>query len=119
MPRVTLPTARLLLRALLVLSVMLNGAAISTAGAVPDTSLHARHHGHDDMRDKAMTGDPANQPATDCCDGEACGCGCTASPATLPPIIVRREWTSSQPCTFRVSTFHTLSVFGVPFRPPA
>lgn len=47
-------------------------------------SMSMAHQGHDGMHDDSETGSSGG--ASDCCDDQGCGCGCTAPQACLVTI---------------------------------
>lgn len=92
------PMARLLLRLLLIVSLVLNGVgapwamahmqhedAAGHAHSAADAATAAEHGGHASHAGHVM---PAAMPVPDdsgaCCDGAGCGCGCV-----LPPMLSR------------------------------
>jgi len=122
--RRTQPTAQLLLRALLALPLMLGGTEMPAAGAAADvgsdTATHAQHHGNDGMPDQTPADVPADRLAPDCCDGTACGCGCSAPQATALQLPgAPREWANSPASTVLVKAPRASGPIGTPFRPPA
>jgi hypothetical protein len=108
-----------LIRALLVLALMLNGAASPPAAAMDDASgaaTHSGHHGMDHPSDQV----PADQSFGDCCDGMGCGCGCAGPQMVpLPVAATPRAWDRAPAVfTFKVAPF-SASLVTAPFRPPA
>ncbi len=108
-----------LIRALLVLALMLNGAAPPPAAAMddaPDAATHAGHHGMDHPSDQA----PADKPLGDCCEGMGCGCGC-AGPQTLslPVAVPLRAWDRAPAVPTLEGVRFSASLIVAPFRPPA
>ncbi|MEX2150150.1 MAG: hypothetical protein WD793_08035 [Steroidobacteraceae bacterium] len=108
-----------LIRALLVLALMLNGAAppsAATMDVAPDAATHAGHHGMDHPSDQA----PADKPLGDCCDGMGCDCGC-AGPHMVPvPVAATlRAWDRAPAVPTLEGVRFSPSLIVAPFRPPA
>jgi hypothetical protein len=126
--------ARLLLRLLLILSLVMNGVAAPSAmarmrhadagaghrHALPAEPVSAAHAGHESHRGHTL---PAEAPPHDdrgsCCDGLDCDCGCV-----LPPMLARTSpglpaifWTAA-PATEPATRFAGRGS-APPFRPPA
>jgi hypothetical protein len=108
-----------LIRALLVLALMLNGAAPPPAAAMndaPDAATHAGHQGMDHPSDQA----PDDQPFGDCCDGMGCGCGCAGPQMVpLPVVATPRAWDRASAVPTLEGVRFSASLIVVPFRPPA
>jgi hypothetical protein len=115
--------ASLMLRALLALTLVLNGTAIPAAGAAdmaPDAAAHAGHHGPDQGSHHTPGGDPADSPTSDCCDGNACNCGCAGPQlVSLPFAAAPRAWAMTPAVFTFESVPFSASLISTPFRPPA
>lgn len=109
----------MLLRAMLVLAMMLNGTALPPAAATdnaPDIAAHAGYHGMDHPSDQA----PAGQPFSDCCDGMGCGCGCAGPQMVTPPVAAMlRAWDRATAVFASEVAPFSASLIAAPFRPPA
>lgn len=126
--------ARLLLRLLLIVSLVMNGVAApwamanmrhadASAGHMHATAgepARAEHAGHTSHVGHAM---PAEAPPLEdrgtCCDGFGCDCGCVLPPmlARMAPGLPAVVWTAA-PHTEPATRFAGRSSMP-PFRPPA